>query len=511
MMEFKCQYFVRVLLAALAVCLSALPSVSAAPAGSETDQIIVKAKPGRWIAGLHSRAGGRQVKKLTQGDGEIEVVKLRPGLSVEKALEEYRKSDGVDYAEPDYRLRAAVTPNDPLFMDGLLYGLHNTGQNGGRSDADIDAPEGWDVGTNAQNVIVAVIDSGVRYTHEDLAANMWRNPNEIPNNRLDDDGNGYTDDIYGLNAITLTGNPWDDSGHGTHVAGTIAAVGNNGVGLAGVAWRAKIMAVKFLDSTGWGYTSDAVVAVDYARAKGASVINASFSGDYYSTTLLAALNRARSAGIIVVAAAGNDTSNNDNAPTYPANFLLANIVAVAATTRSDGLASYSNFGKRTVHLAAPGSAIVSTSYTADDAYETNSGTSMAAPHVAGAFTLLRAHYPSETYQQLINRVLNGVDPLPVLTNICKSGGRLNLQRAMTGTRAPTNAPAPSITMTRGDVLGQLRLQINGDPGRVYAIQSSTNLVNWTSMPTVTLATNGTAAVTIDAIPDAPVFYRARTP
>src|SRR5688500_16484473 len=193
-MEFKCQYCVRLLLAVFGLCVLALPSAPAAPARGETDQIIVKAKPGRQISVLHSRAGARQVKKLRQDDGEIEVIKLRPGLSVEKALEEYKKSDGVEYAEPDYRLRAAVTPNDPLFVDGRLYGLHNTGQNGGRADADIDAPEGWDVGTNAQNVIVAVIDSGVRYTHEDLAANMCRNPNEIPNNGADDDGNGYDDD-----------------------------------------------------------------------------------------------------------------------------------------------------------------------------------------------------------------------------------------------------------------------------------------------------------------------------
>jgi subtilisin family serine protease len=280
-------------------------------------------------------------------------------------------------------------------------------------------------------VVVAVLDSGIRYTHEDLAGNLWVNPGEIPGNGLDDDQNGIVDDIYGFNAVNDTGDPMDDYGHGTHVAGVIGATGNNGKGVAGVAWRVKIMSCKLLDSQGDGDTSDAIQAIDYAREMGATIMNASWGSSEYPEGMEMAIRKARNQGIIFVTAAGNEAFDNDSIPNYPSNFDLDNIVVVGATSRSDAFeTSYSNYGKTTVDLAAPGSAIYSTWHTSDGAYTYLSGTSMAAPLVTGAFALLKAKFPNENEIQLIHRVLESVDPLPDLKGKCVTGGRLNLQRAL---------------------------------------------------------------------------------
>src|SRR5258705_13925890 len=257
--------FVLVFLVVAAIGVAAQPV-------RETDQIIVKPKPGRDIALLHARGKGQLKKKVAIPGAELHVVKLPPGLTVAESLIHYRAGADVEYAEPDSVLSINSAPNDPRYADGTQWSLNNLGQNGGQNDADIDAPEAWNIRSGADNVIVAVVDTGVRYTHEDLAANMWRNPGEIPDNGIDDDHNGYTDDVHGVDLVYEDGYPIDEDGHGSHVAGIIAGVGNNGRGIVGVAWRAKIMALKFLDANGEGYTSDSVIAVDYARAKGASVI-----------------------------------------------------------------------------------------------------------------------------------------------------------------------------------------------------------------------------------------------
>ena len=217
---------------------------------------------------------GLKIHRHFPGLGNLTVVELPAGLPVAEALPRLQATGWFEFVEPDSLLRPALTlPNDPRLLDGSQWALHNTA-----GDADLDAPEGWDIQNSASHVIVAVVDSGVRLTHEDLAANLWVNPREIPNNGRDDDGNGLVDDIHGINA---TGSPnstnlWDDLGHGTHVAGIIGAVGNNGLGGAGVAWRVQLMICKFMDSTGNGYTSDAVECFDYARLNGAKIINASF-------------------------------------------------------------------------------------------------------------------------------------------------------------------------------------------------------------------------------------------
>jgi subtilisin family serine protease len=491
----------------------ALPATvaMAAPAqpNRETDQIIVIPKPGRDLAALHARGKGLLKKKFKDAETEFDVVKLPPGLAVADALANYRADADVEYAEPDYILSASATPNDPRYADGTLWGLHNTGRSGGVNDADIDGPEAWDLRSTAPNVIVAVVDSGVRFTHEDLAPNMWRNPGEIAGNGVDDDRNGYVDDVHGISALDATGYPMDGNGHGTHVAGTIAASGNNGVGVVGVAWRAQIMALKFLDGNGDGYTSDAVISIDYARNKGASIVNASFAGPGASITLRDAILRARSAGMIIVAAAGNESVNNDALPSYPANYAIDNVVSVAATTRSDALANFSNYGAQTVHLAAPGSSIYSTYYTSDNAYVVMSGTSMAAPHVAGAMALMRAHGPGESYRQSIERVLNGVDRLASLNGFCTTGGRLNVHRALQGGSTNTNPNPIKLVMLPGQNPGQLRLRISGTFNQRCAIERSTDLTTWAQYSFVTLPMNGIADLTVNAAATPRAYYRVR--
>jgi subtilisin family serine protease len=274
---------------------------------------------------------------------------------------------------------------------------------------------------------------------------MWLNPDEIPENDKDDDNNGYVDDIHGINAITGSGDPADDEGHGTHVAGIVGAAGNNGTGVAGVAWRVQIMACKSHDINGEGITSDAIECVDYAIAEGAHIINASWGFTAPSTPLHDAIRVAGNHGIIFVACAHNAHSDIDDdsvrAPRYPAANDTDNIVSVAATTEIDALASYSDFGLVRVDLGAPGggvppepgSVIMSTCLPTPRCglYCWRGGTSMATPHVSGAFALMKAQFPNESYLQLINRLFSSVDPLPALSGKCQTGGRLNLHKALT--------------------------------------------------------------------------------
>lgn len=244
--------------------------------------------------------------------------------TVEAAIVRYRRDPRIKYVEPNYRVslirqRIERFPNDPRFAQ--MWGLHNTGQTGGTNDADIDAPEAWDIETG-NDVIIGVIDTGIDWTHEDLAANVWINPGEIPNNRLDDDGNGYIDDIRGWDFVNNDNDPMDDEGHGSHVSGTIAAVGNNGIGTVGVSWSAKIMPLKFLDANGNGTTAGAIEAVEYATRMHARLTSNSWGGGDFSQALYDAIAAAGKAGILFVAAAGNGGSDgigddNDLLPHYP--------------------------------------------------------------------------------------------------------------------------------------------------------------------------------------------------
>lgn len=287
-------------------------------------------------------------------------VKLPGDMSVEEALAIYAKDPDVEYAEPNYIVHAtATTPDD---LDTNLWGLHNTGQpvNGtsGTNDCDIDAPEAWDLCTGHSSVIVAVIDSGVDYNHPDLAANIWSNNGETLNGS-DDDGNGYIDDVRGWDWVDGDNDPMDYCDHGTHCAGTIAAVGNNSTGMTGVCWKAKIMPLRFLDTLGSGSTANAISAILYANQMGAHVISNSWGGGSFSTPLKDAID---ASSAVVVCAAGNDGTDNDGGTHhYPSDYTSSNIISVAATDQDDGLASFSNWGSTSVDVGAPGVNIYSAS------------------------------------------------------------------------------------------------------------------------------------------------------
>lgn len=389
------------------------------------------------------------------------VIQLDPATSATDALAQYRNSGRFEEVEPDYYVHAALAPNDPEYQHGMLWGLHNLGQNGGTTDADVDAPEAWNYQSLAGEVIVAVIDSGIRVTHEDLADNLWINDREIADNGKDDDRNGYIDDIHGINALDDNSDLTDAMGHGTHIAGIIGATGNNGKGTVGVAWRVKLMTCKFLDQFGDGSVSDAIQCLDYARAKGAHIVNISWVNSENSSSLRSAFSRLRTAGILVAAAAGNGSQDVDSIPVYPPNYGLDNVITVTATTRTDALAGYANFGRNTVDLAAPGSDIYAPWRGGDQEYAYYNGTSMATPFVAGALALLQAQEPGSTYKQRIQRLLDTVDPIPALADKCQTGGRLNLHRALANglsaafIASPTNGPLPLSVAFRDDTVGSV--------------------------------------------------------
>lgn len=285
-------------------------------------------------------------------------------MSKEELLRVAKKIQGAEFAEVSSRIHVKSIPNDPLFPE--LWGMNNDGINGGLEDADIDAPEAWEQQTGSSDVVVGIIDTGVDYTHEDLVNNIWTNPGEIPNNGIDDDGNGYIDDIHGIDTVNNDSDPMDDNHHGTHCAGTIGAEGNNSKGVVGVNWHTSIAACKFLDAGGSGYTSDAIECVEYFNDlklnHGINVLvtNNSWGGGGYEQTLYDAIDAAGSDGILFAAAAGNEGDNADTTPHYPAAYDLNNIISVAATDSSDQLAYFSNYGATSVDLAAPGVNILST-------------------------------------------------------------------------------------------------------------------------------------------------------
>jgi subtilisin family serine protease len=348
--------------------------------------------------------------------------------TVDEILESLNKYDQVvEYAEPDYMMQIDSIPNDPKF--GQLWGLHNTGQSGGTNDADIDASEAWNKNTDS-SVVVGIIDTGIDYNHEDLAANIWVNPNEIAGNGIDDDNNGYIDDVHGINAINDGGDPMDDQGHGTHVSGTIGGVGNNGIGVTGVNWNVKMMGLKFLDKDGSGWSSDAIKALEYAimmktqHNVNIKLTSNSWGGGGSSQAMRDAIEASQNAGMLFIAAAGNSGTDNDANPHYPSSYDLLSVIAVASTDRNDNLSSFSCFGANSVDLAAPGSDILSS--TPGNQYASYSGTSMATPHVAGAAALLWAANPSYSYAEIKAKLMSSVDQLAGLSGKMISGGRLNI-------------------------------------------------------------------------------------
>jgi len=424
------------------------------------DELLVKFKPGvddKEINNINRKMGAIKIKDFP--GLRIHQVKIGKGQPLEKAIQRYKDNPNVEYAEPNYLLSVYGAPNDPLL--GGLWGMNNTGQAGGTPGADIQAFDAWDITTGSENLVVAVIDTGIDYTHEDIADNLWVNTAEyFGSPGIDDDGNGYVDDVYGFNAINSASSPMDDHGHGTHCAGTIGAMGNNGLGMVGVNWKVKVMACKFLDAAGSGTSANAINCLEYVRAQKARGVNIvatsnSWGSTFPSQALYDAIKLQMDSGILCAAAAGNFSANNDEAPTYPAGYTLPNIVSTAATDRGDNLADFTNYGSRTVHVSAPGVDIVSLRAAGTDMYRDGahfipdgdqnakyylaSGTSMAAPYTAGLAALIKSQIPGRDWREIRNLIITGGDDNASARGVTISGKRLNAFGSLSCTNSPVIA------------------------------------------------------------------------
>jgi thermitase len=412
--------------ALVAACAAAL--VSAAPASAQGP-----AASGRLLVGFDKGVSkDRQSRILSAADGRIgrrfgavrggrlAVVRPRSGQATDALMKRLRRTDGVAYAEPDFFLFKSQekTPDDPFYT--LDYALVDSPQ-----DHDIDAPSAWATRTSCAKV--AILDTGIDTDHPDLAPNVYKSSDK-PNNNKDDDKNGYVDDTYGWNVINGKGSGEDDNGHGTHVSGIVAGRGNNANGSSGICWSAQLVAVKFMNSKGKGSTSAAIDGIDYAVKNGAKIVNCSFGSSSKSSALHDAVDYAQDHNVLLVVAAGNDSENIDKNPIYPASYTDSNILAVAASTDEDTLASFSNYGSEGVDVAAPGDEIFSTYL--GGGYKYLSGTSMAAPYAAGTAALLRKQEPDATYGNLRYAIRHKVDKPPALAGKVAYDGRLNVQKAL---------------------------------------------------------------------------------
>ena len=520
---------------------------------NRTNRIIIKLKEEVDLknAAKYHMASGAKVKKALNCRGKIQVVEIPKGSNIAKIIDRYKKSGLVEYAEPDYIMEALVVdPNDPKYANGSQWGLRNIGLSGYTAGDDIDARIGWDtiqqdlnsgtITSEARNVVVAVVDTGVHYEHEDLINSMWINSTEDINNNgkfdnwlstetrdgvtgdldgIDDDNDGYVDDVCGVNCIDnyinikkLSQPVWDPEddnyscGHGTHVSGIISASGNNSLGVVGVAWQlpAKIMACKVLNYNGAGYSSDVAEGIEYALMKGAKVISLSLGGAY-TQTIYDAIADARDHNVIVVAAAGNAFVDLEYSPTYPAAFDLDNIITVTGSDGNDQ--PVFNYGLQSADIAAPGWHIYSATYNMryypdDDArYMPLNGTSMATPFVTGVTALLFAEYPNERYDGIIARILDSAEQVSALEDRSASHGRLNLANALSYVPPELHVEKRSITEFGGSVGGPYS---DSQTFRLYnfAITSidwtATKSVDWltVSPSSGTLEPNATATVTL---------------
>lgn len=434
-------------------------------------EILVKVKPGHMGKFLAKKSflGAEVTKEINALSGQFLLLKSH-SKSTLGLMNELSDLPEVQYAEPNFIYEAiaptptiesmlfgsrsenfsASAPTDPLY--GKLWGLKNTGsnepdRNGGTSTtpgvagADTDAEKAWDITTGSRKVTIAVIDTGIDYNHPDLKNNMWVNDKEIPGNGIDDDGNGYIDDIHGWNAQGKNGDPMDGNAHGTHCAGTIGAEHNNGIGVAGVMSDVSLVAVKFLSDSGSGSLADAVVAIDYATKLNVDIMSNSWGGGGFSQALEDSIKAAKNKGIMFIAAAGNDSNNNDSRPSYPAGYQVENVVSVASHTAQDALSSFSNFGKRTVHVAAPGSNVLSS--TPKGEYKVFSGTSMATPHVSGVVGLLLSETGRLPVAEVRNRLMATSVPSSAYRKTTLGGGRVNAYNFLTDTRIPRQGPNDS--------------------------------------------------------------------
>ncbi len=412
-------------------------------------EVLVRFKPGIKLSDIKkiaARNNDRVEDNIEAVKGLVAIDDL-DGADVSLVVDQYKgMTDMVEYAErneviqlddPAEGLMARDLldrpepniPNDPQF--GEQWALNNIGQDGGKAGADLDALQAWAKTKGSRDVVVAVLDTGVDYNHLDLTANMWSRPDNIP--QYADTELGSFNDERGYDANINAADPMDDNGHGTHCSGIVGAEGDNNEGIAGINWNVQIMPLKFLGRGGFGSTKDAIESINYAidrKQKGVNirVISASWGSTAYSKPLEDAIRAAGEHGILFVAAAGNASTDNDKRPHYPSNYDLPNVISVAALDRTDSLASFSNFGVKTVHVAAPGREIVSTWL--GNAYREASGTSMATPYVSGVAALIIANEPNISLEKLRDRIIKSVDKIDSLNGKVASGGRINAAKAL---------------------------------------------------------------------------------
>lgn len=352
---------------------------------------------------------------------ENQIFAVKSSLSTREALRQLNEMASVEYAEPNYIIRIAQLPNDKKYSS--QWGLKN------KNGIDVRAEKMWDRQTSSSNIIIAVIDTGIDTDHEDLNENMWVNAAEAKGQTgVDDDGNGFIDDVHGFHFSYPTLPVDDRNGHGTHCAGIIAARGNNRIGVSGLLWQSRLMAVGFLDAKGSGTTANGIKAIDYAVKMGAKVISASWGGGGPSKAMLESITKANEAGVVFVAAAGNDSTNNDKKAHYPSNYKSDNVLSVAALSSGGRLASFSNYGVNTVHIAAPGDGIYSTYR--GGGYKNLSGTSMATPFVSAAAAMTLSQHPTYSPARVKQVLMESSTKLSSLKGKVISGGLLNAEGAL---------------------------------------------------------------------------------
>lgn len=386
---------------------------------------------------------GAQIKRVIPNTGII-VLKLKDKGNRKATVAKLLSNEAIQIAEPNFIYRTNRIPNDPDL--GKLWGLINSGQADsnktiGIAGIDIGAEKAWDIQTGNQDLLISVIDTGVDYNHKDLKGNIWTNEVEANGTAgVDDDNNGYIDDIHGYDFVNKDGDPMDDHGHGSHCSGTIAAKGDDNQGIVGVAWNAKIMGVKFLSKDGSGSLEDAVEAIKYSTKMGVKIMSNSWGGGGYSEIMKEAIAEANTKGIVFTAAAGNHSGNNDETPSYPANYNVPNVISVAALDNRGRLAYFSCYGRRTVHVAAPGVNVFSS---LPGGYDSWSGTSMATPHVTGVAALLLSQEPNLTPEQVRERLIKTSKPLAGVKGKAASNGLVDAYMALTNQMAPPDPNDPA--------------------------------------------------------------------
>jgi subtilisin family serine protease len=401
---------------------------------------------------IHEQAGSIVLKEFNEIKG-LQLVKISEKMPLAEALGIYRQNKNVIYAEPNYIYKNQLIPNDAHY--NFQWGLNR-----------INATSAWNLTTGSSAVTIAIVDSGLDINHPDIKGNLWINTGEIAGNGIDDDGNGYIDDVYGWNFESNNNNITDEYGHGTHVAGIIAASGNNTIGVSGVMWNAKIMPLKFLDKDGNGHIADAVDAISYATKMGAFIINCSWGGSTYSRALKDIIELSSA---LVVCAAGNEVSgeNTDISPNYPASYTSGNIISVAAIDKNDDICYFSNYGVNSVDVAAPGASIYST--LPGSGYGYMQGTSMATPYVSGLAGLVKSFRPDLNALQVKYTILNNVDTVTSLSGKILTGGVVNAFNSLKNIINDTSPPTVNADLKGGSYYYYpLKISLTTDkPGKIY--------------------------------------------